>query len=937
MLEIRLLGPVELLRDGLAVELGRRQERCVLGLLALEPGRVVPADRLIELLWGSAPPPSARAALQSHIARLRGRLTADRPLILTKGAGYLVDIGPEQVDLHRFVAALDEAQRDPSPVSRAAKLAEALALWRGPLLAGAADDDLRARLNVGLQEQFLLGHELFAEAELTNGRHHHLLAALPELLERHPGRERLALLLMHARSRDHDVAGAMTTFDFVRRHLAEELGLDPGPELVELQRALLNRQEPPPVRDRFPAAAAVAIRPSVPIPRQLPPDVLGFAGREAELRRLDLILHESEAQQPTAVTISALAGTAGVGKTTLAVHWAHRLADRYPDGALYVNLRGFDPAAAATGPDEALRGFLDALGVAAHQIPASLSARTGLYRSLLDGRRVVVVLDNARDADQVRPLLPGSAGCLAIVTSRYQLYSLVTAEGALPLTVGLLLPTEARQVLARRIGQARVAAEPEAVQDILSRCAGLPLALALVAARASAHPETPLAHLAAELNRMPRPLDAFSSDDASTDARAVFSWSYAAVSLPAAALFRALGLHPCAPIGGPAAASLIGGDLAATRVLLSELERAHLITRIEPDRYGMHDLLHAYARELALAQGDNNNQRVENRMLDHYLQVAHRSDVLLDPHRDPIAIPDPTPGVQEIPLDSHHAAMAWCIAEHATLLAILDLTAGKKRHEHMWRLAWSLSNYFERQGHWRLWTRTLAAGVEAARCLGDKAAQGRCLRALARARARLGDPGRAAAHLREALELYSSLGDVVGEAYVHLNFNVNLGAENRYDEALIHGASALGLYRQAGHKIGEALSLNAIGWAHAHLGQPRLALEFCGEALRVHCEVGHRSGEADTWDSLGYAHRVSGDLPAAAEAYSHALDIFRDLGDRYNQALAHLCLGDIASERGRVAEARQNWTSALEILEEINHPEVITVMDRLNSGVPTLS
>ena len=927
MLEIRLLGPVELLHDGVPVELGRRQERCVLGLLALDPGRVVPADRLIELLWGTAPPPSARAALQSHIARLRGRLTTGSPLILTKGAGYLADIEPDRVDVHRFASILDDAQRDRSPVSRAAKLTEALSLWRGPLLAGAADDDLRARLNVGLQEQYLLAHELFAEAELTNGRHHHLLATLPELLDRHPGRERLALLLMHARHRDHDVAGAMTTFEFVRRHLADELGLDPGPELVELQRALLNRDEPPQVRDRFPAAAAT--RPSTPIPRQLPPDVLGFAGRESELRLLDEMLRESATQQPTAVTISALAGTAGIGKTTLAVHWAHRLADRYPDGALYVNLRGFDPSAPAAGPDEALRGFLDALGVPSHQIPASLSARTGLFRSLLDGRHILVVLDNARDAEQVRPLLPGSPGCLAIVTSRYQLYSLVTAEGARPLTVGLLSPEEAGQVLARRIGQERVAAEPEAVQDIIARCAGLPLALALVAARASAHPGTPLAHLAAELNRVPRPLDAFSSDDASTDARAVFSWSYAAVSLPAAALFRALGLHPCAPIAGPAAASLIGGDLAATRVLLSELERANLVTRAGPDRYGMHDLLHAYARELALAQGEN-NERVETRMLDYYLQVAYHTDKLLDPHRDPIAAPDPASGVQAVPLHSHREAMDWCVAEHATLLAIVDLTAGKQRHEHMWRLAWCLSNYFERQGHWRLWTQTLTVGVEAARCLGDKAAQGRCLRALARARARLGDPTLAAAHLHEALDLYSSLGDRVGKAYVHLNFNVNLGAENRYEEALIHATSALALYREGGHRVGEALSLNAIGWCQAHLGQPRLALQVCGDALDLHREVGHRSGEADTWDSLGYAHRVSGDLAAAAEAYGQALEIFRDLGDRYNLALVHLCLGDIASERGLHDEARRNWISALEILKEISHPEVITVMDRLS-------
>jgi len=629
----------------------------------------------------------------------------------------------------------------------------------------------------------------------------------------------------------------------------------------------------------------------------------------------------------------------GLGKTTLAVHWAHRLAERYPDGALYVNLRGFDPSGLATCPDEAIRGFLDALGVPAHQIPASLAARTGLYRSLLDGRRMLVVLDNARDAHQVRPLLPASAGCLAIVTSRYQLYSLVTAEGALPITLGLLCPEEARRVLARRIGEARLAGEPESVQDILSRCAGLPLALALVAARAAAHPETPLAHLAGELNRVPLPLDAFSSDDAATDARAVFSWSYAAVSPAAAAMFRALGLHPCTPIAGPAAASLLGGELSATLSLLSELERAHLITRAGPDRYSMHDLLHAYARELAhmSGDGDDENERAEHRMLDHYLHAAHRSDLLLDPHRDPIELTPAQPGVQAVPLNSHREAMAWYAAEHATLLAVFDLAAEKDRHNHQWRLAWSLSNYFERQGHWRLWTQTLAAGAQAAERLGDRAAQGRCLRSLARALARLGDPGRAASHLHKALELYSALGDRVGKAYVHLNLNVILVQESRYREALTQCARALALYREAGHRAGEALALNAIGWCDAHLGQPRLALEHCRKALALHREMGHRTGEADTWDSLGYTHRVNGDADAAAEAYSRALEIFRDLGDRYNHALAHLCLGDIASERGRPGEARQNWVSALEILREISHPEVITVMDRLNSGVTTVS
>jgi hypothetical protein len=386
-------------------------------------------------------------------------------------------------------------------------------------------------------------------------------------------------------------AEALLCYSGIRGRLAEELGCDPGRELQKLNLAVL-REAADSARPTVVAAPATA---SVEAPAQLPSDVHSFVGRCAELARLDTLLPRSGAD--LAPTIVVVSGMAGVGKTALAVRWAHRTRRHFPDGQLYLNLRGFDPTGPMTAA-EAARVFLDALGVAADRVPDSLEARAGLLRSLLSGRSMLILLDNVRDADQVRPLLPGAPGCVALVTSRNRLRGLVAAEGAVFLAVEPLTADGARQFMARRVGNDRIAAERDATDQIIIRCGRLPLALAVVASRAAVHADFPLAALASELSAAPGRLDALAGGDPATDVRTVFSLSYRALGEPAARLFRLLGLHPGPDFAAPAAASLVGADVAAVGPLLRELADAHLISEHKPGRYESHDLLRAYAAEL---------------------------------------------------------------------------------------------------------------------------------------------------------------------------------------------------------------------------------------------------------------------------------------------------------------------------------------------------
>jgi tetratricopeptide (TPR) repeat protein len=665
-----------------------------------------------------------------------------------------------------------------------------------------------------------------------------------------------------------------------------------------------------------------------------------FTGRDHHLAVLHQLLPSKDQprdagdthRETTAVVISTIDGTAGVGKTALAVHWAHQVRDRFPDGQLYVNLRGFDPSGQVMEPAAAVRGFLDALEVPPQRIPAGPDEQAALYRSLLVDKRMLVMADNARDSAQVRPLLPGAPGCLVVVTSRNQLTGLVAAHAAHPLSLDLLTPDEARQLFAHRLGVDRVAAEPDAVDEIITACARLPLALALVAAHAVMRPHTPLRTLAEQLRDSQHRWHMLIGDDPTTDVQAVFSWSYQALTPAAARLFRLLGLHPGPDIGVPAAASLTALPVDEVRSMLAELARANLLTEHSPGRYTLHDLLRAYATHLAhTTDTDPQRHTVTHRILDHYLHTAHTADRQLYPARDPIALTPPQPGVTPQHLADYAQAMAWFTAEHRVLLAAVAHAAATGFDTHTWQLTWAVWTFLDRRGLWHDLAAVSRAAVAAAERLTDPTAQAYAHRNLASAYIRLGGFDDAETQLSRALDLATRAGDPVGQGQAHHGLALVWERRGHPAQALDHASHALHLYRAAGHQIGQARALNNVGWYHALLGDHQQALTSCQQALTLHQELDDHDGQAATWDSIGYAHHHLGHHTHAVTSYQHALDLRRDLGDRYYEATTLTNLGDTHHATGNDQAARDAWQHALGILDELDHPDADTVRTKLNA------
>jgi tetratricopeptide (TPR) repeat protein len=619
-----------------------------------------------------------------------------------------------------------------------------------------------------------------------------------------------------------------------------------------------------------------------------------------------------------------------VGKTSLAVRWAHRTVGRFPDGQLYVNLRGFGPSGAPATPLEAIRGFLSALQIPPERIPVDPDAQAGLYRSMLAGKRMLIVADNAHDESQVRPLLPADPSCMVLVTSRRQLAGLVTAEGAHPLTLDLLSQAEAHNLLAHRLGRPRLVTQPRAVDDIVARCARLPLALAIVAARAAAHPDFPLAALAAELQRTGGSLDVFRGEDAATDLGAVFAWSYRMLRSDTARLFRLLAVHPGPDVTAGAAASLTATVLPRARAQLAELARAHLITEYAPGRYTVHDLLRTYAGELIESYDSRaEHDAAVHRVFDHYLHTARAAALLREPDREPIVLATACPEVTVEPLADSGEALAWFTAEHPVLLAVIREAGRAGYDNHTWQLAWTLKSYLQRQGHWHDWVATQQAALDATQRLDNPAGQAIAHRLLGGAHARLGHDDDAQAHLRQAIDLYAHLDDKDGQARTRLSLALALESRGQYQQALDHARDALALHRMTGHLGGQARALNAIGWTRALLGDYPQALTSCQEALALIRGTGDGTGEAAVWDSLGYVHRHLGHDLRALDCYQHALVLLEEVGDRYLVAVTLTSLGDTHLATGDVRATTEVWRRALDILEDLGHPDAGPLRIRL--------
>ncbi len=928
-MEFCLLGPMTVRRDGVPVPVARGNQRAVLATLLLRANEPVRVADLAEVLWGADSPPSVRVTVQNYVKRLRRTLGEDgQDRIRTMPHGYLIEVDAGEVDVSRFAALTARARssaREGSWEQASAQAGSALSLWRGKPLGDVESEALTQKEVPRLMEIRLQALETRLDAELHLGGHADVIPELQHLTDANPTHENLHALLMLALYRCGRQAEALAVYRRLREVLIADLGAEPTTQTRDLHHQILTGDP----------ALAVPAPPSVPtgrvpmVPRELPAAVPDFIGRDTELSVLTRLAEE--ATRGT-VVISAIGGTAGVGKTALALHFAHRVADLFPDGQLYANLRGFAPSGAPATPAEVIRGFLDVLGVPPERIPPTADAQAGLYRSLLSERKMLIVLDNARDEQQVRPLLPASPASLVVVTSRSQLSGLATTNGARLVSLDVLTHTEAMRLVAARIGSTRTAAEPAAIEEIAALCACLPLALAVAAARAAASPRFPLTTLAAELRRAADRLDALDSGDPAVSVRAVFSWSYRQLSDDAARMFRLLGLHPGPDISVCAAASLSAVDEAQARRLLRELARDCLITEHAPGRYAFHDLLRAYAASQAAdCDSEPDRDAAIGRVLDHYLHTAARAADLLGRRESPLALGAPRPGaVLGQPAD-HGQAMAWFEAEHHVLLAVVAFAAETGADHHAWQLPWVMKEYLRRGGYPHERATIFGAALAAAERLHDVPGQAMVLRALGNACTDTGKYDQARAHLERCIVLYQRLGDHMGQAWAQHNLSTLAEARGRYADALKHNEQALRLVQLIGDEPGEAEILGNVGWFHALLGDYHQARTFCEKSLAVSAKLGGCDFDHAVWDTLGYVELQLGDLAQACAHLEHALGLCRNYSDRYTEAEILTHLGDARHAAAELPQARQAWQQALTIYDDLQHHDAGKVRAKLAS------
>ncbi|MEU8654940.1 BTAD domain-containing putative transcriptional regulator [Streptomyces sp. NPDC048737] len=1041
--DFELLGPLVVRRAGAVLDPGRRKQRLLVIRLLLADGRTVAPETLCEELWPQQPgrtPGGATASLHAHVSKvravlepqhLRGRGTFE--VLVTRPGGYALRVPSECRDTVRFERAVALAHRlldQGRPAEGVREAGRALEMWRGAALADAAHHLFAAPEAARLEELRQTTREIRATALLLSGRIPQALAAAQELTAQHPLRETGWSLLLRALYLAGRHPEALRRYADLRRHLADELGLDPSPPLRALHDGILRHDLPPlslpgtakaagptagtadttgtagsagaadttgaadtagsrvpgrsagsgaregrdetappgarsvaaahggvscaPVADAAPPGAGAGASaasadasgaggdpaggggasrlPRVVRPMQLPGDLPVFAGRTTESAWLSAVSGAPGRPGPAGAPVVVIGGAPGVGKTTFAVHHAHQIASFFPDGQLFVNLCGFHPHAPAVEPGDALHGFLTALGVPAQRIPEDTADRGTLFRSLLADRRVLLVLDNARDEQQVRPLLPAGTGCLTLITSRNRLAGLIATDGAKPLALPLPSRTEAHQTLERRLGAQRLAAEPAAAADIVRLCGRLPLALAVVAARAELDPAFSLHAIADDLRDAHGGLDAFTGFDSATDVRAVFSWSYRSLDEPTARLFRLLALHPGPHITAPAAAGLAGLPLSRTRRLLDQLTRACLVEQPRPGRFTLHDLLRVYAGELTHTHDDAGERHAATcRVLDHYLFTAHEANLLLKQASSPeLDLGSPGAGVVPETFAGVEEANRWFTAEHRVLAGLLHTAVSQELDRHISGLAWSLQEYLNRQEYWPEAITALTPALDVARRRGDRLEEGRCLRHIGSINGYLGHQEEALRQLRHATTILEELDAVTEQARAHYGTACALYLFGRIPEAVASSERGLALSRAAGDELWTAECLNELAWFHSNLGQLEKSLVYSEEALAMFEGLDAPWQQAQSWDVLGYALRQLGRYEESVATYRRALEAFEKLGDHRNAVGVLMRLGDTRLAMGDREAARAYWVRALADAEQrALSPSAQQVRDRL--------
>ncbi|MET8756996.1 BTAD domain-containing putative transcriptional regulator [Lentzea sp. NPDC004782] len=916
-LRVSLLGALAATVDGQELTLGPPRQRAVLAVLALRANHVVSRSELIDAVWGDEPPASADNGIHTYVAGLRRLFEPQRAsrapssVLLSTDAGYLLRLPSGSSDVAQFRAHLDEAGRLRSqPAEAIAAFDAALGLWRGIALDG-VPGPFAAVERARLAELRLTAVEQRAALMLSVGRETEVAGELTTLVTAHPLRERLHGLLMSALYRGGRQAEALAVYTDLRRLLIEELGIEPGPELRQLHEQLLvGRHDPQPE----PAAPVL-------VPVQLPHEIRDFTGRAKELAKLSEIVPHDHSPVLVAIT-----GTGGIGKTALAVRFAHQVASRFPDGQLHVDLRGFDASSPPVQPAAALHQLLQSLGVPAERIPDDLPAKSALYRSVLAGKRVLVLLDNARLPEQVRPLLPGRSSSMVLVTSRNHLGGLVARDGAHSVTLSTLTRDEALALLSSAVGPDRVAAEPEAAAKLVELCGHLPLAVRIAAERVVTRPHLTLADLAGDLADERDRLNVLATgDDEDTAVRAAFSWSYLALKPDAARMFRLIGLHPGAEISLDAVAALTGVSAARARTLLDVLAGGHMLEEVARGRFRLHDLLRLYATELsATEESAEGRSEAISRLLRWYRDTANAAGTVIAPPDHPSFL---LPPLSTQDFTSHDEAFTWCRTESSNLLAVSRL-AEEEHSPEAWRIPVALWNYFIVSSALDEWTRTYRVAERAAARDGNQVARAWAVHGQGLAAFRGQRFADALELFDRALSIRRAIDDRLGAAWSLTGLGMAYGGLRQFDLAVDRFGEALDGHAEAGSWFGlggTRLFLSDIlrlaGQYEASLDSARTAFELMDSHDAVH-------GKAMALVSIGWAQLKLGQRVESRDSFRHALEFLRVLGDRKSLAEALHGLGEVSS--GQPEVARTHLLEALAIYEDYDHPLIPEVRARLH-------
>ncbi|MFB7366171.1 AfsR/SARP family transcriptional regulator [Streptomyces hydrogenans] len=922
-LRFGVLGPVRAWRDGEALATGSPQQRALLAALLLRGGRTATAAELIDALWGEEPPSQALAALRTYASRLRKVLGAE--VLTSESGGYALRTAALDLTRARELAAEAEKLRTGGDRAAArARLAEALDLWDGEVLAsvpGPYAENQRTRL----EEWRLTLLETRLDVDLETGAHAEAVSELTALTAAHPLRERLRELLMLALYRGGRQAEALAVYADTRRLLADELGVDPTPELARLQQRILqgDAELARPVEEQAPAAAPVAR------PAQLPATVPDFTGRAAFVRELGARLATAEGH---VMAVSALAGIGGVGKTTLAVHVAHEARPHFPDGQLYVDLQGAGAQAAA--PETVLGSFLRALGTPDSAIPDALDDRAALYRSTLDGRRVLVLLDNARDAAQIRPLLPGTAGCAALVTSRIRMVDLA---GAHLVDLDVMSPEEALQLFTRIVGEERVRAEREAALDVVAACGFLPLAIRIAASRLAARRTWTVSVLAAKLADERRRLDELQAGDLAV--KATFELGYGQLEPAQARAFRLLGLADGPDISLAAAAAVLDLPLWDAEDLLEALVDTSLLESAAPGRYRYHDLVRLYAR--ACADRDEHppteKEAALSRLLDFYLSTAARVYAIERPGDRLVDHLEPTT-YEGLAFTDRHEAQDWLYAESHCLLACVRQSAPSPTTlRRAVDLLWASLDLAESGANSKEYEAVATLLREAASKAGDVRAEGRAAITLAYVHQLSGRFDQADTEAAEARRLAAAHTDPMPLCWSANLLGVTAIYRNRYDEGEDHLQRAITEFRAAKDSAGEASALCNLSRIHLLTGRTESAVRLALQGAEMYDALGHALKGANGWYALGVALTRSGQLTEASSRLRDALTVFTDSRQRLWQGMALFRLAEVDLAGRKHAAAASNAEMALTVLRDIGgewrRGNVLTVLGRALSGL----